>query len=327
MEFTEITSKMVTKRIEESLRKGICFLSNRQLPSGEFGTMMWEKANIEAASYVKSVFVTSFVLHSLAKMRNFTKVKEIGQNAISFLLDEMEQKSLWRFFGKNSHIHFDVDDTCCILASLKEWGVDMNYLSQAHSMLKYRDNQGMFYTWVLDVDPPFEKEDNNIDWVVNANVLFFYSLLDHPLSEVEQYLIQVVETGAFQQRSSYYDSPFTFIYCLTRAYSDGCNSTLSSAITGIKDYLLYGKDRNRRYKDPLENASSIIGLLNCGGKTTELTQAIEHLLRMQGRDGGWQKSMFFTGGPYTEYSIAYGSRELTTAIALEALYKYSKTCE
>lgn len=320
MEFTGIISKMVTKRIEESIRKGICFLSNRQLPSGEFGTMRWEKANIEAALYGKSVFVTSFVLHSLVEMGNFTQVKEIGQHAIKFLLDEMEQKSFWRFFGKNSYIHFDVDTTCCILASLKEWGVEMNYHLQAYSMLKYRDNQGRFYTWILDIDPPFEKEDNNIDWAVNANALFFYSLLDHPMPEVEQYLIQVVKTGIYQQRSFYYDSPFTFIYCLTRAYADGCNSRLDSAITGIKDYLLYAKDRNRL--DPLENACSTIGLINCSSKAKELTEEIEHLLRMQGKDGGWSKSMFFTGGPYTEYSIAYGSRELTTAIALEALYKY-----
>ena len=315
---------MVAKGIEESLRKGICFLSDRQLPSGEFATMRWEKPKVEAASYVKSVFVTSFVLHSLREMVNFIQVKEISQQAIKFLLSEMEQNGLWRFFGKNSHIHFDVDDTCCILASLKEWGVRMNYYSQASLLLKYRNNQGLFYTWILDVDPPFEKKDNNIDRVVNANALFFYSLLDRPLPEVEHYLIQVVETDAFQQRSPYYDSPFAFIYCLTRAYADGCNSTLGSAVTGIKDYLLHAKERNKLCGDPLEGALAAVGLLNCGGKTTESTQAVEYLLSMQEEDGGWPIGIFHTDGPYTEYRIAYGSRELTTAIALEAVSKYLK---
>lgn len=315
---------MVAKGIEESLRKGICFLSDRQLPSGEFATMRWEKPKVEAASYVKSVFVTSFVLHSLREMENFTQVKEISQQAIKFLLSEMEQNSLWRFFGKNSPIHFDVDDICCILASLKEWGVGMNYYSQASLLLKYRNNQGLFYTWILDVDPPFEKKDNNIDWVVNANALFFYSLLDRPLPEVEHYLIQVVETDAFQQRSPYYDSPFAFIYCLTRAYADGYNSTLGSAVTGIKDYLLHAKERNKLCGDPLEGALAAVGLLNCGGKTTESTQAVEYLLSMQEEDGGWPIGIFHTDGPYTEYRIAYGSRELTTAIALEAVSKYLK---
>jgi hypothetical protein len=315
---------MVAEGIAESLRKGICFLLDRQLPSGEFGTMRWKKPKVEAALYVKSVFVTSFVLHSLREMVNFTQVKEISQQAIKFLLSEMEQNGLWRFFGKNSHIHFDVDDTCCILASLKEWGVRMNYYSKASLLLKYRNNQGLFYTWILDVDPPFEKEDNNIDRVVNGNALFFYSLLDRPIPEVEHYLIQVVETGEFLQRSPYYDSPFTFIYCLTRAYADGCNSTLGSAVTGIKDYLLQAKERNKPHGDPLEGALATVGLLNCGGKNTELTQEIEHLLSMQGKDGGWPMGIFFTGGPYTEYRIAYGSRELTTAITLEAVSKYLK---
>lgn len=315
---------MVAKGIAESLRKGICFLSDRQLPSGEFATIRWEKPKVEAASYVKSVFVTSFVLHSLREMENFIQVKEISQQAIKFLLSEMEQNGLWRFFGKNSHIHFDVDDACCILASLKEWGVRMNYYSQASLLLKYRNNQGLFYTWILDVDPPSKKEDNNIDRVVNANALFFYSLLDRPLPEAEHYLIQVVETGEFLQRSPYYDSPFTFIYCLTRAYADGCNSTLGSAVTGIKGYLLHAKGRNKLCGDPLEGALAAVGLLNCGGKTTESTQAVEYLLSMQEEDGGWPIGIFHTEGPYTEYRIAYGSRELTTAIALEAVSKYLK---
>lgn len=315
---------MTHKEVVESIRKGIGFLENRQLPSGEFATMRWEKPRVDAASYMKSVFVTSFILHSLRSVKNFTQVDEIGQRAIGFLLGEMESNGIWRFFGKNSYIHFDVDVICSILASLKEWKIEMDYHSQAPQLLKYRDDQGLFYTWILDRDPPFEKEDNNIDWVVNANVLFFYSLVDWPLPEVEQYLIHIVETGAFQQRSPYYDSPFAFIYCLTRAYADGCNSRLDSAVTKIRDYLLHVKAENKSYGDPLENALAAVGLLNCGCKTIESTQAIRYLLSIQEEDGGWPIGVFHTGGPYTEYHIAYGSKELTTAIALEAISKYLK---
>lgn len=316
---------MILEGIDESIKKGIEFLVDRQMPSGEFATRRWEKLKVETASYVKSVFITSFVLHSLRYIENLTHVGEISQRAIRFLLNEMEPSGLWRFFGKNSRIHFDVDVACCILASLKEWGVKMNYRSYASLLLKYRNDQGSFYTWILDLNPPFEREDNNIDWVVNANALFFYSLLDYPLPEVEQYLIHIVETGAFQQWSLYYDPPFAFIYCLTRAYADGHNLRLSPAIAKIRDYLLHVKAENKSYGDPLENALAAVGLLNCGCET-ESTQPIRHLISIQKEDGGWPIGVLHTGGP-TGYHTAYGSRELTTAIALEALSKYLKENE
>lgn len=286
--------------------------------------MRWERPDTLAASYVKSVFVTSFVLHCLKHVIDLAQIEQTTQHAVRFLLNEMEQNGLWRFFGRNSHIHFDIDVVCCVLASLKEWGVKLDYDAQASLLLKYRNDQGLFYTWILDVDPPFEKEDNNIDWVVNANALFFYSLLCQSLPEVEQYLIEVVETNTFQQRSPYYDPTFAFIYCVTRAYADGCNSRLCSAIARIKDYLLYSKSMDKLYGDPAQNVLAIAGLLNCGGKTTDSKQAMEHLVSMQGEDGGWPIGIFHTGGPYTEYGVAYGSRELTTAIALESMSKYLK---
>lgn len=316
---------MTHKEIVNSIKKGVGFLANRQLPSGEFATMRWQKPKVEAALYVKSVFITSFILHSLKYVQKLTPVKEISQQAIKFLLDEMERNGLWRFFGKNSYIHFDVDCIGSILACLKEWGIEKDYHSQAFLLLKYRNNQGPFYTWILDVDPPFNKEDNDIDWVVNANALFFYSLLGQPLPEVEQYLIRIVETGEFQRRSCYYDSPFAFIYCLTRAYADGGNPRLGLAVAKIRNYIHHINERNKRYRDPLENALAIVGLLNCSSENMELTQLIEHLLNMQEDDGGWPMGIFFTEGPWTEYhNIAYGSRELTTAIALEAISKWQR---
>jgi hypothetical protein len=97
---------------------------------------------------------------------------------------------------------------------------------------------------------------------------------------------------------------------------------LDSAVTKIRDYLLRVKAENKSYGGPLENALAAVGLLNCGCETTESTQVIRHLISIQGGDGGWPIGVFHTGGPYTGYHIAYGSRELTTAIALEAISKY-----
>lgn len=305
--------------IFNSLRKGISFLSKSQIRSGEFPTMRWKRYDVKDISYVKTVFTTSFILHSLNNVGKFLDIDKISKKAINFLLNEMEN-GLWRFYGKYFRIHFDLDTTCCALASLKEYNVDVDYEIIATKLLKYRNAQGVFNTWILDIDPPFEKTDNNIDWVVNANVLFFYSLLGWNLPEVEQYLVRVVEAEMFKQRSPYYDSPFCFIYCLTRAYADGKNLRLDPAITKIRSYLL--DTINKLPNDTLEKVMAIVGLLNCGVDSTTSRSVIKHLLNDQKEDGRWSIGIFFTGGPYTEYRIVYGSEELTTAIALEALSKY-----
>jgi len=313
----EVTLKSV-------LEKGIYFLCRRQMPSGEFPTMRWQISKTNDMSYVKSVFVTSFVLHSLRHVENFVYVEKIRQRAIKFLLGEMENDGLWRFYGKKSNIHFDIDTTCCNLAALREWEIEMDYHTVASGLLRYRNAQGIFNTWILNVDPPFEKKDNNVDWVVNANALFFYSLIDQRLPEIEQYLIRVVQKETFKQRSSYYDSPFCFIYCLTRAYADGHNPRLGPAIAKIKGYLPSIIEEGKLLDNPLESALATVGLLNCGEDVAGLAQMMEHLLSMQGKNGGWPTSIFFTGGPYTNHHIAYGSEELTTAIALEAVSKYAE---
>jgi hypothetical protein len=232
------------------------------------------------------------------------------------------ENGLWRFYGKSSRIHFDLDTTCCVLASLKEYDLDLDYETIATKLLKYRNTQGIFNTWILDVDPPFKKADNNVDWIVNANVLFFYSLLGWNLPEIEQYLIMVVETKMFKQRSPYYDSPFCFIYCLTRTYGDGKNLRLSPAIAKIREYIL--EVTSKPQGDPLEIALASVSLLNCGIDSTRSEYAIKYLLGMQRIDGGWPAGIFFTEGPYTEYRILYGSEALTTAITFEAISKYAE---
>jgi hypothetical protein len=233
----------------------------------------------------------------------------------------MEKDGLWRFYGKQSYIHFDIDTTCCVLAGLKEWGIRLNYKAIASNLLGHRNAEGIFNTWILDIDPPFEKKDNNIDWVVNANALFFYSLLNQHLPKVEQYLLKVVETESFKQRSLYYNSPMCFIYCFTRVYADGHNLKLKPAIARIKDYLSSDKAQRKSYDSPLQLALATVGLLNCSEEVSGSKHSIKHLLSMQRKNGGWSIGGFFTGGPFAPH-LTYGSEEVTTAIALEAISKY-----
>lgn len=310
----------MNNKVIKSIRKGISFLLSKQLNSGEFPTTRAKKISMENASYIKSIFLNTFVLYSLSQLKNVFPINEIVQNATKFLLNEKEGEGFWRFFGKGTHLPLDLDDTCCALSDLFINGVELEYKTIADYLLNYRDKRGIFYTWILDRYLPKTSSyfENDIDWVVNANTLFFFSLIKIPIPEVTNYLCNIVEKEDFKDGSIYYYSPFSFIYCLSRAYADGGAISLKPILGKIKSYLLNKQDTNGMWSgNILENAMATVGLINCGHKGIEIDRAINSLLKARKADKGWSNSAFFAGVP----ELFYGSRELTTAITIEALWK------
>ena len=312
----------MNNKIIKSIRKGYLFLLSKQLNSGEFPTTRTKKISMENASYIKSIFLTTFVLHSLSQLKNVFPIDDTVQNATKFLLSEKEGEGFWRFFGKGTHLPLDLDDTCCALSALFENGVELEYRAIANKLLNYRDNKRIFYTWIPDRYLPKTSSyfENDIDWVVNANILFFFSLIKIPIPEVTNYLCNIVEKEDFEDGSIYYYSPFSFIYCLSRAYADGGSIGLKPILKKIKNYLLNKQNVVGEWGNTLENAMATVSLINFGYEGSEVDGAINNLLKAQKADGGWPNSAFFAGVP----ELFYGSRELTTAIAIEALWKYLK---
>lgn len=68
-----------------------------------------------------------------------------------------------------------------------------------------------------------------------------------------------------------------------------------------------------------------VSLINLGVKEKRLEKAIDNLLSLQESDGGWTIAPF-SYYIYPKEKEFYGSRELNTAIALEALQKYHDDC-
>lgn len=315
----------MNNRIIKSVRRGIYFLSSKQRSSGEFATMRAKKIDMKNSSYVKSVFFTTFVLHSLSQLKNVFPINEMSWKATKFLLNEKEGEGFWRFFGKETHLPLDLDDTCCALSALFENGVELEYRTIANYLLNYRNNKGIFYTWVLDHSLPETNSDfkNDVDWVVNANVLFFFSLIKISIPEVADYLCNIVEEKTFEGGGIYYYSPFSLMYCLSRAYADGRVVGLKLILGKIKNYLLNKQNIKGEWGNSLENPMATVSLINSGYRGIEIDRSINNLLKTQRADGGWPNSTFFAGVP----ELFYGSRELTTALTIEALWKYVKKRE
>jgi len=85
----------------------------------------------------------------------------------------------------------------------------------------------------------------------------------------------------------------------------------------LHDYLLGRSRKAGTWNNPTETALTLLCLLSTGYQGPELSPAAEKLVRSQEPDGSWPPNSL-----YEESNLFYGSRELTTAWCLLALFLY-----
>jgi hypothetical protein len=103
---------------------------------------------------------------------------------------------------------------------------------------------------------------------------------------------------------------------LSRAYRSGVPAfgVLASIVT---DRVTGRQRADGSFGNELSTALAICALLNFGSTSGAIHRGARFLLGAQADDGSWPcQSMFLGAGRY------YGSKELTTAICVEALAKY-----
>lgn len=298
----------------KALHGGFAYVGEHQLPSGEFPTYCSEFEDMRAPAYVKSVSLTILVASSLTSLPPALASQRAIRPAIAWLLAEREGDMTWRFFGKESRIVPDLDDVTYALALLKQNNVKLRYGNFARQLLKYRNNEGVFYTWF-----PEKGEDNNVDWVTNSNVLFLYALLGRRVPEVESYLAEIIRGRRFLCPSHYYHTPYSFVYFFSRLYANGMQVVFKSVVPALREFLCeQGGVHNRL--SALEVAMAAVAFQNLGIAGQELDATVSSVLAFQDRDGGWPMASAFRHRTIDRF---YGSRELSAAVATEALAKYA----
>lgn len=329
-DLTEENSKIIDKRI----KKGLHYLYESQLPSGEFPTYASFSPDISNGRNETVVFDTGFVLHTLSLTENkHTEkiVQEMKTRAIAFLLDNMETHGVWRFWGKSvKGLPPDTDDTAVVFAALVESGVNISD-EPLDYMLNYTSPDGVFYTWInseewLHPSNPYYAifKRNVTDANVNADVLYAYSLRNRTQSGVIRYLNDIAENKSFVNGTLFYPSPYVFTYLVTKAYSDGGVRELEPSLVNIRDYVLATQKPDGGWGNDLDTALATVSLLNTGYDGAHLDKAIEHILDNQSKNGSWSIYAFYVAPSPISAPIYYGSSELTTSFSLEALIKYNK---
>ena len=320
-----------------AIKKGVYFLRQAQLEDGEFITLASANQQLVNGTFDSSPYATSLILYCLSFLPQ-AEIKDINQKAISFLLSQIEGPSIWRYWSKKHQTHKalppDLDDICCISYVLKQHHIDIP--SNKEILLASRDENGLFYTWLVPrktASPEIKmtvsqhvgtneiisvlvtNSINDIDSIVNTNVLFYLGDTAETKA-ASDYLINIIEQNLEIESTDYYIDPYTLYYMISRAYWSGVSS-FGKIQKAIINKLVSKIFKSNSWTNELEAALAICTMINFQETDNFLLQTINFLLDRQGQDGSWPAATMFIGpAPY------YGSAELTTAYCLEAIARY-----
>src|SRR5919107_1780477 len=309
LHFSADTSMTASERLAPAVLRGIRFLYDNQRPYGEFRTYASPSLDLSVAFSDSSVFVTTFVLYSIAGIDSPFGT-EMTNKAISFLTDEMRDLGLFQYYtSKNIRsLDFDLDDTACASVVLQASHPVFDGGHNVECFMENRDEAGLFYTWVGGA-----AVENDVDSVVNANVVLYLGDRDETRSAC-RYLIDTIESSREGYSYHHYLDDMTLYYAVSRAYAHGAPS-LGGAREAIIEKVLQRSRDDGSFGDALATACAVCSLANFEyDGATRLGDAARYLEANQSANGSWRRvAMYFQPGRY------YGSEELTTALCLEAL--------
>src|SRR3989338_2564138 len=179
------------RQVREAVRRGVDFLEHEQLLSGEFPVFVrWEqrdrpRGGAPAWTYDGSVWGTSQVLYSLQFLQNH-QGSEITRKAVEFLLGEMEAPGVWRYYTKRHplHLKFVPDMKNTSVAGLALLAHGASFPHDPKFLLRYRNPEGGFWTWMIRPEEIPSEEAVAHDVVLRAHRQFYLQDMSNCLTDV-----------------------------------------------------------------------------------------------------------------------------------------------
>lgn len=327
---------MNSRIIDIEINKGLMYLNNSQLPNGQFPSYISDSPDMTSSTYVPLLFDTTFIAHTLNLAADTTSAdttskkiaQEMQKKTIAYLLENKEKHGVWRVFGKsNTFYPPDNDDTSMAFSAIVESGENISDESLDY-MLKFRSPEGVFNMGITDEEwldpnnPLYEFFKMEIyDPVVNADILYAYSLRNRNPEDVVKYLNNITKNRSFLNGTIFYPSPYVYSYVVTKAYSEGGVKDLKPSIKILRKYVLATQKSDGGWGNDLDSALATATLLNTGYKGKPVEKAIKHIIGRQHANGSWDAYAFYIG-PLFDPSY-FGSPELTTSFSVNALIKYN----
>ena len=323
-----------SNQLKVSVNKGLDFLLKNQLDYGEFKTEICNRYKdsfervVEEWTFDSSPFATALILYSLNFIEGDERVQKLREQGLKFLIDEMEEGGLWRYWSSKNEKHRmippDLDVICCISHILKINNIA--FPENTEIILNNRNRNDIFNTWLLSVDGKkglysndswIINQEDDICCLVNSNVLLYLGEIKET-EKVVEYLIRVILQETEITSTPFYNNELSFYYMLSRAYYNGSFS-FKIVKQIIINKILNMQKSDGSFGNELLTSLAICSLLNYGYYSPDFCKAIAFLIKTQQSDGSWRRIPLYGG--HADKAI-YGSAELTTAFCLEALARY-----
>lgn len=285
----------MAEAIREAVRRAVAFLADAQMPDGAFRIGHSMTPSLEPAEDVGSPFPAAVVLLALQRVGGVPA--RLRQRAIAHLLSRREPSGVVRYC--DAPMVPDYDDICLVHTVLQHAGVNLDYCGVARRVAAALREDGFFPTW-LGVDQP-----PDLDPVVNVNVVRYLVRNGVDCTRTIAALAEVVSQWKPRAGTRYYPplGALPWIVCTTPA-------ELRVRILGRSRITLRERLVGMTPQSTLDLAMRTFALARLGG-LGGLGGA--RLLESQASDGGWPAEVIFRGYGF------WGSRELTTAVAVSAL--------
>jgi hypothetical protein len=273
--------------ITRAISSGIAALARMQADDGSFP--FFTRLETTAWKPCGRLFSTAYIMLGAGKMLPRDSIAR----AVSFIASQRRPDRLWEY---DPHINVppEADSTACALAALKLHSELPDPDAEARLLRTFwRADAGRFRTW--NVPGPWSLPERD-DPVVNCNVLYALKLLGSPATAEETLAVCRFLNKCGPAR--YYCAPSTVAHAARRA--------------GL------GNDELPPFATAQPAETALIGCVQwlCGTGTAN-SRIIDAVLAAQQADGSWPIRPWVTGAgrprPF------WGSRALTTALAVEAL--------
>lgn len=181
------------------------------------------------------------------------------------------------------------------------------------AILKNRNDDGLFYTWIL---PPPDWGKNDIDAIVNTNTIAYLGEDTQSKNAIE-FICDLVRSNNEDEFIYYYVDKRCLYYFISKAYAAGIIG-FEKCKDAIIEKLI---DDTSDSENELSCALVLTTLINLGfHKKNILSHRLAKIIDTARDNGSWAGIPFYQGGKYPQpVAIYWGSESITTAVCLEAL--------
>lgn len=264
--------------------------------------------------HYQTTFVPSLILQAISSQPDL-RLQSTKQRLYRHILKQQSAHWSFNYWARQTNTTKtfpypdDLDDTFCALIAL--FSQRPNYIKQTAladvvKLLVATESQvgGPYRTWLT---PQKEPVWQDVDLAVNANIAYFLSLIGSHLPNLDQYFRRHIKQADFA--SPYYPSAYPIWYYLARVCPPDSRTRLTQIIAKAQP------------DNSLELALTINALRQLDPQHQSLSKYRQQLIDQQEAGGGWPAAAFCLDPSRDNKQYFHGSRSLTTAFALEALWQ------